>query len=193
VEAGVRLVATLICIAACLALVAAERTHHPARYVAKPIASAAFIVAGLHAPPWIVAGLVLGALGDLALLFERGFLPGLVAFLLGHLAYVVAFPPHDAWLAPPALAGALALAWLWAHLGRMRIPVILYVAAIVAMVGGALATDNHLLWAGAIAFFASDLSVARDRFVERTWVNRVWGLPAYYGGQLLIAWAIVRA
>ena len=57
-----QLIATLTCIVACLALVIAERTHHRARFVAKPIASAAFIVAGLHAPPWIVAGLVLGAL-----------------------------------------------------------------------------------------------------------------------------------
>lgn len=183
-------IATVICIAACLALVIAERTHHAARFVAKPIASAAFIVVGLHAPPWILAGLVLGALGDIALLFERGFLPGLVAFLLGHLAYVVAFPPTaPLWIAPPAVAGLLALAWLWPHLGTLRIPVIAYVAAIVAMVAGALATSNHLLWAGALAFFASDLSVARDRFVERAWVNRLWGLPAYYGGQLLIAWA----
>jgi uncharacterized membrane protein YhhN len=187
--AGVRLIATLVCIAACLVLVVAERTHHPARYAAKPLASAAFIVAGLHAPPWIVAGLVLGAIGDVALLLERGFLPGLVAFLLGHLAYVVAFPPYDAWLVPPAIAGALALAWLWPYLGRLRIAVIAYVAAIVAMVGGALATDNRLLWVGSIAFFASDLSVARDRFVEKSWTNRLWGLPAYYAGQLLIAWA----
>jgi uncharacterized membrane protein YhhN len=186
----VQLIATLICIAACLALVIAERTHHATRFVAKPIASAAFIVAGLHAPPWIVAGLVLGALGDIALLFERGFVPGLALFLLGHLAYVVAFPPHDAWLVPPALAGALALAWLWPHLGKLRIPVIAYVAAIVAMVAGALATDNRTLQLGAIAFFASDLAVARDKFVEKSWTNRVWGLPAYYGGQLLIAWAM---
>jgi uncharacterized membrane protein YhhN len=188
----VQLIATIVCAVACLALVAAERTHHPARYVAKPVASAAFIVAGLHAPPLILIGLVLGALGDVALLFERGFLPGLVAFLFGHLAYVAAFPPHDAWLIPPALAGLGALAWLWPHLGKLRVPVIAYVAAIVAMVGGALATNHHILWIGSIAFFASDLSVARDKFVERAWMNRVWGLPAYYGGQLLIAWAIVR-
>jgi uncharacterized membrane protein YhhN len=190
----VQLIATIVCAVACIALVIAERTHHPARYVAKPIASAAFIVAGLHAPPWILIGLVLGAIGDLALLFERGFLPGLVAFLLGHLAYVVAFPPTaPLWIGPPALAGVVALAWLWPHLGKLRVPVIAYVGAIVAMVAGALATDNRILWVGALAFFASDLSVARDKFVERSWMNRVWGLPAYYGGQLLIAWAMVRA
>jgi len=186
----VRLVATIVCAVACLALVVAERTHHRARFVAKPVASAAFIVAGIGAPPLVLAGLVLGALGDVALLFEKGFLAGLGVFLLGHLAYAVAFPPTaPLWLLAPAAGGVLALAWLWPHLGSMKLPVIAYVAAIVAMVGGALATHNVVLKLGAIAFFASDLSVARDKFVDKAWINRAWGLPAYYGGQLLIAWA----
>ena len=46
------------------------------------------------------------------------------------------------------------------------------------------------LAAGACLFFASDLAVARDRFVARDFTNKLWGLPAYYIGQLLIAWAI---
>jgi uncharacterized membrane protein YhhN len=193
VDAGVRVAATIVCALACLALVAAERTRHRARFVAKPLASLAFIVVGAvgpGVPPLVLAGLILGAMGDVALLFERGFLPGLVAFLAGHIAYAVAFPPHDAWVIAPALGGLAALAWLWPHLGSMRVPVIAYIAAIVAMVGGALATDNRLLIAGAVAFFASDLSVARDKFVARQWANRAWGLPAYYAGQLLIAWAM---
>jgi uncharacterized membrane protein YhhN len=191
-EASMRLAATIVCAVACLALVIAERSHHRARFVAKPIASLAFIAVGLHAPPLILAGLVLGAIGDVCLLFERGFLPGLVAFLGGHVAYAIAFPPHDVWVVAPAIGGLAALAWLWPHLGVMRVPVIGYVGAIVAMVGGALATDNLLLKLGAVAFFASDLSVARDKFVDRAWINRAWGLPAYYGGQLLIAWAMTR-
>lgn len=184
-----RVAATLVCAIACLALVAAERNHHRARFVVKPIASLAFIAVGLHAPPLVLAGLILGAIGDVALLFERGFLPGLVAFLAGHLAYAIAFPPHDAWVIAPALGGLAALVWLWPHLGALRIPVIAYVGAIVAMVGGALATDNRLLMVGAVLFFASDLAVARDKFVAREWLNRAWGLPAYYAAQLLIAWA----
>ena len=104
-----RLVATIVCAVACLALVWAERTHHKARFVAKPIASAAFIVAGLGAPPLVVAGLVLGALGDVALLFEKGFLAGLAVFLLGHLAYAVAFPPtQPLWIVAPAVGGLVA-------------------------------------------------------------------------------------
>jgi hypothetical protein len=40
---------------------------------------------------------------------------------------------------------------------------------------------------GALAFTASDVSVARDRFVKHEFVNRAWGLPLYFGAQLLIA------
>jgi uncharacterized membrane protein YhhN len=41
--------------------------------------------------------------------------------------------------------------------------------------------------AGALAFTASDVSVARDRFVRPQFLNRAWGLPLYYVAQLLIA------
>jgi uncharacterized membrane protein YhhN len=41
--------------------------------------------------------------------------------------------------------------------------------------------------AGALAFTASDIAVARDRFVRHEFLNRAWGLPLYYAAQLLIA------
>lgn len=44
-----------------------------------------------------------------------------------------------------------------------------------------------LLLAGAFLFFLSDLSVARERFVAPGFANKLWGLPFYYGGQLLLA------
>jgi len=40
---------------------------------------------------------------------------------------------------------------------------------------------------GALAFTASDISVARDRFVRHRFINRAWGLPPYYAAQLLLA------
>lgn len=137
---------------------------------------------------------------------------GLVAFLLGHVAYIAAFaylvPPID-WLAAPFMPvfaiGAVAaipliLRWLWPRLGALRVPVIVYVAVISVMaVGGvavllhdnALGTDaRRLAAAGALAFYASDFAVARERFVGRDIWNRIVGLPLYYGAQLLIAWSI---
>jgi len=162
---------------------------------------------------WIMLGLVLGAIGDIFLMFDgRGsFLAGLVSFLMGHVAYVVAFHhavPVGHWAdgsllgvaIAVAIVGAAILRYLWPRLGTMRGPVIAYILVISTMlVGGiavairenALSADARMLAAaGAAAFYASDLAVARERFVAKGVWNRIIGLPVYYGAQLLIAWSI---
>jgi len=209
-------IATVACGVACAILVVSEaRADRVGRIGAKIIASAAFVAVGALAAAahdtafarWVLAGLVLGAVGDVCLLggSRRAFLAGLGAFLLGHLAYVFAIAtalPPERWLgaagalaAAPIIVGGIVLAWLWPRLGGMRAPVIAYVATIVAMVVGAFAAMRTgvaptRLAAGAALFFASDIAVARNRFVARTFANRAWGLPAYYAAQLMIAWSI---
>jgi uncharacterized membrane protein YhhN len=215
---------TLLCGFAVAVLVLGEYLDNDRiRYTAKPLASLAFILVGVFAltnnssiEEFEIAtliGLVLGALGDVALLSEHGFLAGLGSFLLGHLAYVVAvgtYLPPRTWLAAagpyaalPVVVGLGALAYLWPKLGKLRVPVIFYVVVIIAMVISAIALvrsdvlDMHhdrreLFAAGAVLFFISDLSVARDKFVAPGFTNRVWGLPVYYGAQVLIAWSLLR-
>lgn len=174
-------------------------------------ASLAFVVLGLTvgalahgtATRVLLVGLVLAALGDVALALhgDRSFLVGLVLFLLGHVAYLVAFAllvPITSWPALtsvlPITATTAAYVWLAPRLGSMRVPVLAYMVAITVMVIGALAVSRagaphaSRLLAGAVLFYLSDLSVARDRFVKREFVNRAWGLPAYYAAQILIAW-----
>jgi uncharacterized membrane protein YhhN len=177
--------------------------------ISKAAASAAFVILGVvrWSPgdaigAWLVGGLVLCAAGDLCLLSDRTFDLGLISFLLGHLAYVAGFHaalPIADWplaiLALLALAGGGALAWLWPHLGRRRIPVVAYIIAITAMVWGGISVSwaGALPWtaaAGAILFYLSDLAVARHRFVHPSFINRALGLPAYYAGQLLLALTI---
>jgi uncharacterized membrane protein YhhN len=198
------MIGVAICAVGLAILLAGEVLHRDVlRFVGKPIASAGFLVTGVAAytpgrfATCILVGLVLGAIGDIALLFERGFIAGLVAFLLGHLAYTVGVAqvvPIDHWanllaLAPIA-AAAIAIVWLWPHAGAMKLPVAAYVVAIVAMVIAAIALGDTRFLIGAVLFFASDLAVARDKFVAPGVINRAWGLPAYYAGQLLIAMAI---
>lgn len=214
-----------VCAAACVVLVVAEyRQERPLRIGAKLVASIAFVLIGLdafrtghdparvHFGQMIALGLVLGAVGDACLLGrgKRPFLAGLVAFLLGHLAYVVAagyLLAPTRWISSAGVAAALALGggvavvvWLWPRLGSLRVPVLVYVLTIVAMViaaiavarAGALPAPHHVLFAaGAVLFFVSDVAVARERFVVRAFANKAWGLPAYYAGQLLIAWSVV--
>ena len=40
---------------------------------------------------------------------------------------------------------------------------------------------------GAVSFYASNISVARNQFVAPGRVNRMWGLPLYYLAQVLLA------
>lgn len=213
-------IATLACALATISLVVAERTGSTRRrYVAKPLAAAAFVavplLGGVHDRygALIVVGLVLGLGGDVGLMLpgKRAFVAGTALFLLGHLAYVAAafglgepgwlLGPHT--LAPLALI-AVVLRWLWPYLGRPGAPaprplVIAYVLVIATMLLAALSpvaageTSRRavLLAIGGVVFCASDLAVARQRFVYASFWNKAWGLPAYFAAQVMIGWSAI--
>lgn len=206
------LAASLVCTLACALLLVAEARAWPRRRaLAKLTASLAFVGCALALrregtgpsafAATVLAGLAAGVVGDVALLGRgrRAFVIGLTAFLVGHLLYALAAAvraPEATWLtvwaAAPVLAGAAVLAWVWPHLGSLRVPVVAYVAVIVAMAIAAIAIRDvsPRFTTGAVLFFASDVAVARDRFVARTFANKLWGLPTYYAGQLCIAWSL---
>ena len=170
------------------------------RAVAKLTASTAFVWAAIAWGAadsvygrWLLAGLVLCWAGDALLLPEgrgRAFLLGIGAFLLGHVAYSVACIHLGfdwLWLALSGAAAttfaAIAGRWLRPHIpDDMRVAVVAYVvviAAMLALAGAAtLSGGPVLLGVGAAGFAASDLSVARERFVASGFVNGGWGLPA---------------
>jgi uncharacterized membrane protein YhhN len=162
-------------------------------------ASAAFVALalalGVEGPfeRGLLAGLLLSAVGDALLLSSRrtAFLAGLVAFLLAHVAYAVSFagvarPTPWVGLLVAAATGAVVRV-LWPSLGGMRAPVAAYGAAIGAMLWLALGVADAEVRIGALLFYASDLLVARDRFVRPALENRLVGLPLYYAAQLLFA------
>ncbi|MGB6065996.1 MAG: lysoplasmalogenase [Desulfomonilaceae bacterium] len=157
---------------------------------------------------WILAGLVLGLIGDvcLALKGDRAFKAGLISFLLGHIMYVVAFlgltRPSD-WLTLGLVLIVLfslgAFLWLRPHLGAMIVPVVMYIIVITIMLVAAWVAflnpemnwrGSWSIFLGALCFYVSDLFVARDRFVKSQFVNPLLGLPLYYGGQFLIAFSV---
>jgi uncharacterized membrane protein YhhN len=200
----------LLCAVAVAGLLWAERRGSSlGLWLTKPIASLAFIWAGLAAGALesaygqlILLGLVLCLLGD-ALLIPHDrptvFRAGVFAFLLGHVAYSAAFLTRP--LDPFGLAaGAVLLAvvvgatllWLRGALPRDMVwPVRVYMVVIGVMAtlacGVTAAGGPWAVTVGALAFTASDISVARDRFVKHEFLNRAWGLPLYYAAQLLLA------
>lgn len=214
-EAGAALAAAL-CAASVAALLWAERRgHRGGVWIAKPLASLCFLLAGTAFGALesgygrlVLLGLALCAAGD-ALLIPRerqgAFLAGIGAFLLGHVAYTVGFLSLG--IDPTALgiAGVLMVAfalrvlrWLDPHVPPdFRVPVHAYVAVISAMVACAVAAaaagGPARAAAGALAFAASDLAVARDRFVTPAFANAAWGLPLYYASQLVLAWSVRHA
>ena len=79
--------------------VAVARRSKPLEYVCKPAVMVALVGVALALVPvspaqrwWFVAALVFGCAGDVFLMLPRDrFVPGLAAFLVGHLCYVVGF------------------------------------------------------------------------------------------------------
>ncbi len=119
--------------------------------------------------------LALGGIGDVALLggSEAAFTAGLVSFLAGHLAWIIALRQRPGGgrlrarpaLAAPHLAAFTALnAYLWKRTGKDRVPVIVYSAALLAMSLEALDSGSPKTAAGGALFLLSDALLALEKF-----------------------------
>lgn len=126
----------------------------------------------------ILVGLVLSIVGDIFLMWPKDrFIPGLVAFALAHVSYSAAFwsqlESQIVWWLPAMLAaaGVIVFLLLLPSLGKMLIPVAIYIAVISQMAWAAgefwlttSTTPALLAFAGAAIFMFSDLCLAIDRF-----------------------------
>ena len=159
---------------------------------------------------WILVGLAFSLVGDVALLWPvQGFLAGLVAFLLGHLSYLVALTRRTRFLASPpafgvwAIVAASVLAGLWAGVPtELRAPVLIYVCALAAMAaqatsvwlarrGQADAVRWRTVAIGGALFVLSDAILATDKFVGGVPMPTLWNLSIYWVAQWFIARAAV--
>jgi uncharacterized membrane protein YhhN len=199
-----------VCVAATLGLLLAEaRQSSLGKWLTKPVAAGAYLwlalasgAPGTRFGRLMLLGLVLCWLGDVLLIPERRpgwFRAGIASFLLGHVAFTTACASQPlSWLVLAVATVAMAafgwsvLRWLRPHLTPdFVIPVHAYVVVICATAVAALAMVGGggplTVAVGALAFVASDVSVARDRFVSPGFANRAWGLPLYFAAQLLFA------
>lgn len=206
----IALVAVALCLAVAGLLVAEWLGSRAGTWVAKPLASTLFIAIALLAGALetgfgqlILLGLALSWLGDVLLIpdGDASFVAGLSAFLLAHVAYTMAFLalsveilPMVITSVPMLIVAAIVLRWLWPGMPKgMRVPVICYVTVIAVMVivaGGTMPAWGPWLLVAAIVFAVSDIFVARERFVQASLMNRVWGLPLYYAAQCGFAFSV---
>ncbi len=187
--------------------------RRPVVYIFKPLTTFLIIVlaASLPAEPngryrlAILLGLVLSLAGDVLLMLPGDrFVPGLVAFLLTHLAYLAAFTSEAPFAAVPAafvvfaIAEAPILFVTWPKLHRrLRLPVLVYAAILGAMAAQAL--TQALLFPvpaavaaalGAALFVVSDSTLVVNRFVRPFRLAPLVILATYYTAQTLIALSV---
>ncbi|WP_139350798.1 lysoplasmalogenase [Rhodanobacter sp. C01] len=187
-------------------------------WLCKPLATALILLLAWSAQPvlstryrrWISAGIVCSLFGDVLLMLPQDlFVPGLVAFLCGHLCFLAAFlgdsrfAVRPLWLLASWGYAAINLWLLWDSIGAaLRLPVIVYVVVLSSMGGQALARAGMFARrgdaqagcarraaVGAVLFMLSDSLLAWNRFHAAIPLSSLWVLSTYY----LAMWWIARS
>lgn len=193
------------------ALTISAEYHGPKRvgYIFKPLTLVLIIsIALLPKYPvsqfykyMIVAGLVCSLIGDVFLMLPSDhFVSGLVSFLIAHMFYATAFLVEgnravSLWAAVPLVVyGGFMLRYLWRGLGKLKVPVIVYMLVLLLMAWIAISRflitkqNGSLLAAvGAILFVASDSFLALDKFRNSFRLAQLLILTTYFVAQCLIA------
>lgn len=185
-----------------------RRTEH----AAKPATLVLFLAAALALQPvhgsvraWFAVGLVGSLAGDVFLMGPpRWFVAGLGSFLAGHLSYVVGFALEQR---TPGLAtlGLLVVIAGGVVVGRPIVaavrlghnpalagPVVVYIAALSAMVIMAWGSGLAPAVVGALLFYASDATLAWDRFVTPLRRGRLAVIVTYHLAQAGLVIGLTR-
>ena len=172
----------------------------------KPLPLLLLISAVVQAPEFtgktaVLLALVGGWFGDVALLFRRGFLPGLLAFLLGHLAMAVALWQHGAslnpWLIGLVLLVALPMQRALRPPGRLlSVAVLVYgaVLGLVAVLAIPLSLQQPDAWPLALAaglFVLSDSLLGWNKFRRPLPAAQLWILGSYFAAQCLFVYSFL--
>jgi uncharacterized membrane protein YhhN len=151
-------------------------------------------------------GLVFGLVGDILLIQERRFfIPGLVAFLLGHLLYISAFIHESNTISfygfiPIVFIAVFFVVFIFKMepAAKKLLPAIaVYVLALCLMCVSAFSFDLSrgagfpLFSVGALFFCFSDAALSWTLFVKETRVSNVLVLISYFTAQTIIAFGVI--
>ena len=200
-------------ILAVLSWIAADKKLKLLEYVTKPGTMLALLwwiwsSVGLGGSMlWFTLGAIFCLAGDVFLMVPREmFIFGLVAFLVGQICYVVGFndlaPYFNLWGLILIIILGIYVRWLYPKLvaglmkksiGKLKIPVLIYALAISLMIYSAFMTWTRPGWSvyaalsvslGSVLFYASDSTLAWDRFVSPISHGRLKTMMTYHLGQI---------
>ncbi len=217
----------LVLVAAGIDWLAVAKGWKKTEYIAKPATMLLLfgwlaLAGGFGVTPLICFGLGLlcSLAGDIFLMLsyarfsDRFFLPGLAAFLLAHVAYIIGLNIPFGQASPGWAIGIGFILGLTAArllqriitgvrtkgLRRMVAPVVAYGTIITLMLLSALLTLYRADWTtstsglvslGAILFYASDVILAWNKFVRPIRNGRVINMAAYHLGQIALIAGVV--
>lgn len=176
-------------------------------YIFKPLTMVFIIMLAVfgssalpHYRNLIIVGLVFSMAGDVFLMLPSDrFVAGLIAFLIAHLFYIVAFVSKiNTLIGWPLISlityGIVIYLVLSSYLGKMKMPVVIYIVVILVMAWSAwewwaqAGTNTSLLaFLGAVLFVVSDTILAVNRFRRKFKLARVLNLSTYFTAQLFIS------
>lgn len=160
-----------------------------------------------------IVAMLLSLAGDVLLMKPEYFIPGLIAFLLAHVAYILVYRQHR--LAestnelqgiqrirlafPIVLAGTGLVVVLYPRLGDLTIPVMVYALVITVMALTALfrygRTTSQSFWLvffGAVLFMISDSVLAVNKFLSPVNLAGLWIMLTYGVAQFLIIRGLMK-
>ena len=181
-------------------------------YVCKPLTLALLIGVAVALDPrdssaraLFVVALACSLLGDVLLMLPRElFVAGLAAFLLAHLAFIVGLSmdgPEVVGLVCGVVVAGVAVAVIGRRILRavrdgehaeMALPVAAYMTVISFMLTSAVGTERPLAIGGAALFYASDATIAWERFVRSQPWHRLAIIVTYHLAQAGLTLSLLR-
>ena len=175
----------LVLLSASIAIVSRQKRKLKTFSIFKPlttvliisIASLIFHKTGSTYSAIIIVALVFALIGDVFLITDKFFLPGLISFLMAHIFFIIGFTSLYGFhynltpLLPLLIIGGVYFNYLRNHLNKFLIPVLVYISIILVMNWQAINLMIHhvnlifcTLAAGSILFSFSDSILAYDKF-----------------------------
>jgi uncharacterized membrane protein YhhN len=213
-----KVIFAIFVLASLVHLVAGFTDHVIALQISKPLIMLSLLVyyivsAKEERSLVVILAIVFSLAGDVLLMYPDRFVPGLLAFLVSHIFYIIAYRQHRGEpnentlqgvhrirLAFPIILAATGLVIvLYPLLGELRIPVMVYATILAVMAlqalfryGRTTAESFWMVFSGAVLFMVSDSMLAINKFLSPVSQSHFWIMLTYITAQFLIVKGLLK-